>query len=192
MLHFVDASSILDLYAFFRLAALCSPLDFPFHTRLRIFLIRRNGSRPQITAGSRTTVHGTNVDLSVSCTDRRAAHVPCGEQTGSIGSRGVKAACRHPPFYSGHLQRQFFQIANRPDLQVWPVLFMRKTAAENRLSVLQPSCTNRCFLSKCPAIIDELCYFLYTEHSATGTIFLLCHRLAITGKRKRIKENGIL
>ena len=38
------------------------------------------------------------------------------------------------------------------------------------------------FLSKCHAIIDEPCYFLYTEHSATGTIFLLCHRLAITGK----------
>ena len=130
MLHFVDASSILGRYAFFRLAALCSPLDFPFHTRLRIFLIRRNGSRPQITAGSRTTAHGTNVDLSVSCADRRAAHVPCGEQTGSIGCRGVKAACRHPPFHSGHLQRQFFQIASRPDLQVWPALFMRKTAAE--------------------------------------------------------------
>ena len=40
----------------------------------------------------------------------------------------------------------------------------------------------RLFLSKCHAIIDEPCYFLYTEHSATGTIFLLCHRLAITGK----------
>lgn len=44
------------------------------------------------------------------------------------------------------------------------------------------SCTKGCFLSKCHAIIDEPCYFLYTEHSATGTIFLLCHRLAITGK----------
>ena len=54
------------------------------------------------------------------------------------------------------------------------------------------SCTKGCFLSKCHAIIDEPCYFLYTEHSATGTIFLLCHRLAITGKRKRIKEKGKL
>ena len=44
------------------------------------------------------------------------------------------------------------------------------------------SCIKGCFLSKCHAIIDERCYFLYTEHSATGTIFLLCHRLAITGK----------
>ena len=44
------------------------------------------------------------------------------------------------------------------------------------------SCMKGCFLSKCHAIIDEPCYFLYTEHSATGTIFLLCHRLAITGK----------
>jgi len=46
MLHFAAAACILDLYAFFCLSALCSPLDFPFHTRLRYFFDKEEWELP--------------------------------------------------------------------------------------------------------------------------------------------------
>ena len=46
MLHFAAAACILDLYAFFCLAAVCSPLGFPFHTRLRYFFDKEEWEPP--------------------------------------------------------------------------------------------------------------------------------------------------
>ena len=192
-LLFVWADSILDVYAFF-LAALRFPFSFFPFARSRCIFYKEEWAPPAVLCGSHATKYGANADLSVPCANRGPAAVMISRST------SASPCCRRPVWHLAWLpqppsSRTATWCAAWCCSRCWYMSWQAQDRTDcrwrdpSRGTHQRPcgeqagrSCIKGCFLSKCHAIIDEPCYFLYTEHSATGTIFLLCHRLAITGK----------